>query len=334
MLARPQLRGCDHRIDLFMLRSHQAGLTFGIAERLQRRRALRRENRRRVEHGGVEYKLVKVVSRVVVVRDVPGRPLFRVAVCGVRVVLQPFVQGMERAAGPAEGVCGGLLERRRRAGVGAREQQKQPEDVAFKVAVHVGLAEADVRLCHHLAEERRAADADERRRRRRRSGVAQHAVGAVWQHQPERAATRQHGLAESEEEVEAGTVDEAHPDRARKGLPWRHRLATADSLGCADRRRDAILVEPVAAPRAAKVDGPDALQLRHALLGAQGGFVEDRMRQLQVPDSLGGVGRRRRIERHKDVRRAGRQVLQQVDPVAHADPGLRLGSAAALDAVP
>jgi hypothetical protein len=50
--------------------------------------------------------------------------------------------------------------------------------------------------------------------------------------------------------------------------------------------------------------------------------AEHWVRQLELPERCAGRRRVRWVERHKHVGRAGRQVLQQVEPVADAHRGL------------
>eukprot|EP00967_Tisochrysis_lutea_P035452 scaffold42449_cov25-Tisochrysis_lutea.AAC.3 len=229
----------------------------------------------------------------------------------MRVVLESLVERVQRTTRPAERGGGGLLQLRWRTGVGAREEEEHLEDVSDQVAIHVGLAEPDVRLEDHLAEKVGAAHAHDGRLSRRSARVAEHTLGAVGQHEPDGAAAREHRIAVAREEREARAVHQAEPRVAREGLP-----------------------RPVAAPRAAEVDAARALQRWHLALCGQRRSVKKRVREAEHPYCLGGVRRRGRVERDEEVGRVGRQVLEQVDPVADADSRLSLAGRAAPDAVP
>ena len=167
----------------------------------------------------------------------------------MRVALEALEERVERAAGPAEGAGRRLAQLRRAARVRAREEQQQLEDVPGVVAVHVRLAEPDVRLANHLLEEGGAPHAHDRRLLGRRGAVAEPAVGPGRQDEADGAAAREHRVAEAEEEAEAGARDEAHLRVAREGLPRHDRPAAAERLDGADGRGDPVLVEAVPAPR-------------------------------------------------------------------------------------
>ena len=67
---------------------------------------------------------------------------------------------------------------------------------------------------------------------------------------------------------------------------------------------------------------PSHLDSRQRRLRGHGVGAEHRVREAQLPEHGARRRRARRVERHKHVRCAGRQVLQQVQPVADAHRGV------------
>ena len=97
-----------------------------------------------------------------------------------------------------------------------------------------------------------------------------------------------------------------------------HRGALRDGVGHGVRRRQSVLVEAVAQPRAGVPRAPFSLQFRKARLCGERATVQQRMRILELAQHACRVRFEGRIQRDDDRRRA-RQRLQLVDEIGDGD---------------
>ena len=172
-------------------------------------------------------------------------------------------------------------------------------------------------VCARLSEDSRVAHAHGDDLGIRRRG-ADEALGAGRQHEAQRRAAREHRGDERFKCADEWAGRQRDRRRARDRFPWYDVVAAEDRRRRADGGGDAVLVEPVAAPRARVPDAPGPLHLRRVERGLRGhrALVKHRMVEHHLREHF--VGRRRRVERREEIGRARRQVLQQIDPVAHA----------------
>ena len=158
----------DHRVNLGVLRRLQVFLpSFKVilGDRSQRRShragtsVERLVDTRGIEHRFVQEELVERVTRVVVVLDVLLASLLCVAESRVRGEFHLRSQPVQHASGHShdvvsEGWNAGVrsLARTRVRGMPGAEHVQQLVELAIEIAIHVGLAETDIRAQHRLHE--------------------------------------------------------------------------------------------------------------------------------------------------------------------------------------